>query len=425
MNDEKNIFIFDKNKCVGCSACAVACINQNGFQSPEKWRNISESHAAHSPGIPLYYLSLACNHCDDSPCLYNCPANAYHKDQKTGAVIHDENKCIGCKYCTWACPFDAPKYYYNEGVIHKCTFCYERIDDGLKPACANLCPTGALDFQKTKFTSEESAVSSPVPVNVGANIKIVELRKKEAPLIDPGLFKMTHNYIDKKPDQKITAVKEIPLLLFTFVISVLTALFSSGITDNFTFYGKTGIFLTAVFASGLSLLHLGRKERAWRSVINLKKSWLSREIAAYSVWMGALFLDFFVLSLPLILKISVSLLLVVAVDMLYTRAMWKWKTSFHPGNTFLISLNILTLLLGLPYLLVIILILRSVLLISHSGSYSHRLAVGLLILAAPFLLTIAGINVTLLVVICILVELYFRIMFYNNLRIPDLRSELR
>jgi Fe-S-cluster-containing dehydrogenase component len=148
---ERNIFIFDQNKCVGCHACVVACMNENGFQSPDQWRNIHQSQEFHFPSLPLFYLSLACNHCEDAPCLKNCPALAYSRDEKTGAVIHHPEKCIGCKYCTWACPYDAPKFNSKTGIVEKCTFCNHRIEENLKPACANLCPVGALDFKYTRF----------------------------------------------------------------------------------------------------------------------------------------------------------------------------------------------------------------------------------------------------------------------------------
>ena len=158
---EKNIFIFDYNQCVGCHACVVACINENGFQEPKQWRNIHQSNNTHFPQLPLFYLSLACNHCADAPCLKNCPANAYSRDEKTGAVIHHSEKCIGCQYCTWACPYDAPKFNPKEGIIEKCTFCNNRIEENLKPACANLCPTGALDFTLVELSRQESVKSSP------------------------------------------------------------------------------------------------------------------------------------------------------------------------------------------------------------------------------------------------------------------------
>ena len=137
-------FLFDLNKCVGCHACVVACTIENQTLPETVWRDINSFNPSGNPDIPLFHYSLACNHCDDPPCLKNCPALAYSKDFITGAVIHFANKCIGCKYCTWACPYDAPKFNEKTRIIEKCTFCNHRIEEDLKPACANLCPTGAL-----------------------------------------------------------------------------------------------------------------------------------------------------------------------------------------------------------------------------------------------------------------------------------------
>ncbi len=61
-------------------------------------------------------------------------------------LFFNANKCIGCTYCTWACPYDAPKFVNSIGLVEKCTLCTNRLNEGFKPACANLCPTGALDF---------------------------------------------------------------------------------------------------------------------------------------------------------------------------------------------------------------------------------------------------------------------------------------
>ena len=231
---EKNIFIFDQNKCVGCHACVIACMNENGFQSPDQWRNIHKSQDINFPHLPLFYLSLACNHCDDAPCLQNCPALAYSRDEKTGAIIHDPDKCIGCKYCTWACPYDAPKFNPKTGIIEKCTFCNHRIEEDLKPACAELCPVGALDFINTEFTREESNESSPVPVNVGSHIKVNKLRKSAGPEMDLALFNdQTEKRKQKKKHQKISAYEEWPLIIFTLLSATLVSLYASKICQSF------------------------------------------------------------------------------------------------------------------------------------------------------------------------------------------------
>ena len=145
-------FIFDVNKCTGCSACQLACTIENQVSPQIVWRQINTFNPSKFPGIPVFHHSLACNHCIDPPCMAHCPALAYSKDPKTGAVTIDDAKCIGCKYCSWACPYDAPQYNVSLGVVEKCTFCAHRLDVGLAPACVALCPTGAL--QVGEYTSE-------------------------------------------------------------------------------------------------------------------------------------------------------------------------------------------------------------------------------------------------------------------------------
>ena len=139
-----NSFVFDPNRCTGCGACQLACSIENQLGPAKSWRRIETFNPRNHPQAPVFHLSLACNHCNEPACMYACPALAYSRDGRTGAVILDENKCIGCKYCSWACPFDAPRFDAARGVMSKCTFCNHRLADGLAPACASLCPTGAL-----------------------------------------------------------------------------------------------------------------------------------------------------------------------------------------------------------------------------------------------------------------------------------------
>ena len=141
-----NSFVFDPNRCTGCHACRVACGIENELAPERSWRRIETFNARHHPGVPLFHVSLACNHCAEPACMYACPALAYHRDRSTGAVLLDEGKCIGCRYCAWACPYDAPVFDDERGVMSKCTFCDHRLKEGRKPACTALCPTRALDF---------------------------------------------------------------------------------------------------------------------------------------------------------------------------------------------------------------------------------------------------------------------------------------
>jgi len=120
-------FIFDENKCVGCEACVIACANENNNGKANNWRKIKSSNQQNFPNMPSVYLSSACNHCEESPCLNNCPANAYTKDILTSAILHDSELCIGCQYCTWICPFSAPVFNKKQGTVTKCSMCIEKL----------------------------------------------------------------------------------------------------------------------------------------------------------------------------------------------------------------------------------------------------------------------------------------------------------
>jgi Fe-S-cluster-containing dehydrogenase component len=106
-----NSFLFDPNRCTGCGACRLACSIENQLEPERSWRRIDTFNRTRHPGVPLYHLSLACNHCAEPACMFACPALAYSRDEKSGAVLLDEGKCIGCRYCAWACPYDAPRTF--------------------------------------------------------------------------------------------------------------------------------------------------------------------------------------------------------------------------------------------------------------------------------------------------------------------------
>ena len=95
--------------------------------------------------VYAYSVSLGCNHCERPICLEVCPANAYTK-RPDGIVLLDADRCIGCRYCTWACPYGAPQYDWQAGRTSKCSLCSDDIDAGLPPACVAACPMRALDF---------------------------------------------------------------------------------------------------------------------------------------------------------------------------------------------------------------------------------------------------------------------------------------
>ncbi|NOQ26503.1 MAG: hypothetical protein GQ564_14185 [Bacteroidales bacterium] len=424
----KNVFIFDQNKCVGCHACVVACINENGFQSPDQWRNVHSSNNPHLPQLPLLYLSLACNHCDDAPCLKNCPSLAYSRDEKTGAVIHDPKKCIGCKYCTWACPYDAPKFNLKSGIIEKCTFCNHRIEDELKPACANLCPVGALDFENIEFNREESVESSPVPVNIGSNLKTVKLRKETGPEMDLEIFKnQTKIDIQTKKHNKITAQKEWPLIVFTLLTTGLVSLYTSGITKIFNSTHKHIFTGFIIISAALSILHLGKKLRTWRSIINIKNSWLSREIGFFALFFASVFCNFYLFNLPDLLVACFGLLYLFSIDMLYRIATWRWELKIHSAQTILIGISLFAFFIGWYYLLVFIISFRLTIYVYRKIVITKNdLILSSLRAILPIIAIIMLYNSQYYILSLILIalgEVIDRIEFYNELNVPDPKIE--
>jgi len=144
---DKTIYV-DVDLCSGCGACVVACMDQNDV-FPEKgqpaFRRIYRVEEGGSPDADIRYVSAACMHCEDSPCVMGCPTGAIAKDVGTGAVLVNPDLCIGCHSCALACPFGVPRYDL-QGKMQKCRLCVERVEVGLEPACVRVCPTGALKF---------------------------------------------------------------------------------------------------------------------------------------------------------------------------------------------------------------------------------------------------------------------------------------
>jgi len=146
-------FYFDSAACSGCKTCQMACKDKNDLASGQLWRRVYEitgggwKKTGHSwqQDIFAYNLSISCNHCADPICARNCPTKALFK-REDGIVLIDEDRCIGCKYCAWACPYGAPQYNPETGKMGKCDLCADYVDQGKNPGCVDACPMRALDF---------------------------------------------------------------------------------------------------------------------------------------------------------------------------------------------------------------------------------------------------------------------------------------
>jgi len=138
-------FLVDLHRCVGCGSCVLACRIENGRGDGQAWRRVLQLNLRRHSGGPTYALSVACHHCDEPACLRGCPSGAYAK-RADGIVVHHDERCLGCRYCEMTCPFGAPTYDTERGVVSKCHLCAPRIEQGLSPACVAACPTEALKY---------------------------------------------------------------------------------------------------------------------------------------------------------------------------------------------------------------------------------------------------------------------------------------
>lgn len=158
----EKIKLCDLSKCTGCRACQLACkqwnqlpakqtFNTGTYQNPPdlqpntwniiRFQEISDGNG----GVDWLFRHSACMHCTDAACVKVCPSGAL-SHTKYGTVALDNSKCIGCKECVSACPFEVPKYDPETDKVFKCDMCYSRIDNAMDPACVKACPTGALMF---------------------------------------------------------------------------------------------------------------------------------------------------------------------------------------------------------------------------------------------------------------------------------------
>jgi len=166
-------FYFDSNACSGCKTCQIACKDKNNLPVGMHWRRVYEitgggwkrSGAAWISNVIAYNISISCNHCEKPVCIDACPAKAIEKGDN-GIVKIVQEKCMGCKYCAWTCPYSALQYDEEEGVMTKCDMCLDYVAMGKNPSCVDACPARALAFGEYSELIEkhgESAHIHPLP----------------------------------------------------------------------------------------------------------------------------------------------------------------------------------------------------------------------------------------------------------------------
>lgn len=134
----KYAMVIDQRRCIACMACVVACKRENAVPEEHYRTRVVETVQGEFPKLRMELRSELCNHCDNPPCVYNCPTGASYKNDD-GTVQINRMKCVGCKACVAACPYDARYMNPEKGYADKCSFCAHRLKDNKEPACVATC----------------------------------------------------------------------------------------------------------------------------------------------------------------------------------------------------------------------------------------------------------------------------------------------
>ncbi|MCC9608161.1 dimethyl sulfoxide reductase anchor subunit [Blastopirellula sp. JC732] len=279
---EQYAFEVDLDACSGCKACVVACHNRNGLEPEETWRSVGllqgEGECA-----TVQHVTTACHHCADPGCLRGCPVRAYEKDPVTGIVVHLDDQCIGCKYCTMMCPYDVPQYSEAKGIVRKCDMCRQRLDVGEAPACVQACPNQAIritlvrqDEARTAGANGEFLDGAAHPSTTNPTTQFVgSTRKIKLASGDQFSIRQNHGHLPL-----------VALLVFT-QLSVGAALAGCLWEAHrlALFLIATGFCAIGLAASGA---HLGRPFYGYRVFLGLRTSWLSREAIIFGKYFPAI-----------------------------------------------------------------------------------------------------------------------------------------
>ncbi len=314
-------FYFTADNCIGCHACEAACAEKNNTPPHLAFRSVGYLEGGTWPAYARLNISMACNHCDNPVCLKGCPTRAYTKFAEYGAVLQDPDICFGCGYCTWVCPYNAPQLDLQAGHVSKCNMCIDRLEAGLKPACAAACLGGALDFgiietRPDNRTQLETRIPGfPDPAITRPNIRFQQAKSlpRELSRTDSMPLRYVRTDAGHRPavterastrgwNLKQLSTRENPLAVFTllsqavigaFALLFLAPFFDVGLLSPTThpiaypalLFGLIGF---ETFALVLSTLHLGRPHRFYRAFNNLRWSPVSREVAGIAVFYNLL-----------------------------------------------------------------------------------------------------------------------------------------
>lgn len=328
--------VVDVNRCVGCQTCTIACKHANDTVPGVQWRQVLDVESGTFPDVERLFLVVGCQHCAEPPCVPVCPTGAT-RQRADGLVTMDYDLCIGCAYCAVACPYQArtivhdQRWYYGEptgqeakvaheerlGVAQKCTFCVDRLDEGLAqglkpgvdpsatPACSASCIAQAIHFGD--FADPESNVSMLVADNpsfqmhaeLGTDPQIKYLYTTPAvPGRDPAAEDLDDDRLSDPANPLVGRLQS-----FWDWRAAMNWCFggvSSGLVVTAWLAALAGLIdparlawldASAAVLMGIGLffvfLKIGRKWRFWRAVSRPQTSWMTRELYAVAVFYPA------------------------------------------------------------------------------------------------------------------------------------------
>jgi Fe-S-cluster-containing dehydrogenase component/DMSO reductase anchor subunit len=284
-------FEVDLDACTGCKACVTACHSLNGLDDGESWRSVTLL-SGNSAGEPFQQtVTAACHHCLDPACLTGCPVDAYEKDPVTGIVVHLDDQCIGCSYCTLTCPYEVPVFNKGRGIVRKCDMCHGRLTAGEAPACVQACPNGAI-----RIALVDSAATSSLAAAGGVLVPGAPPSAITGPATVYRTERGRIHDLPAAPSPNGPAAAHTPLAVMLVLTQLSVGAFVTDlVVRGFTDRGAPGRLqpfdaavaaAAGVLALAASVLHLGRPRYFYRAVIGLRHSWLSREVIAFGAFTG-------------------------------------------------------------------------------------------------------------------------------------------
>jgi formate dehydrogenase iron-sulfur subunit len=282
-------FEVDMDLCTGCKACVTGCHNLNGLDDAEVWRTVGLLHGGTSTAPVQQTVTTACHHCLDPACMNGCPVRAYEKDPTTGIVKHLDDQCIGCQYCVFMCPYDAPKFNKDLGIVRKCDMCSDRLAHDEAPACVQSCPNEAIRItlvqrdevvQATEANAFLPGAPTPddtLPTTVYKTTKVFPRNMLPADFysVNP-----EHAHLPLVVMLTLTQLAVGAFIVDLILGRVLGTLAGRGLG----FTNALFALALALAAMGASSLHLGRPQYAFRAVLGLRTSWMSREIVTLGLF---------------------------------------------------------------------------------------------------------------------------------------------